>query len=561
MTNDAQPNRPETTERDDSDASEQNANGDARRESNGDARKSNGDGRAEAPSEGDGHAADADAEAPTSSLKSEFLDNKKNISVARARLEALYDEGTMEEIGAEVVHRVHDYGLEDKKIPGDGVVTACGEVDGRPVYAFAQDRTVLGGSLGEAHAKKITRLQDLALKAGAPLVAINDSGGARIQEGVDALGGYGEIFRRNVKASGVIPQISAIMGPCAGGAVYSPSLTDFVGMVDGSSFMFLTGPKVVKTVTFEDISVEELGGAVTHGNKTGVSHFVWEDDKEGIEYIKTILGYLPSNNREMPPVLETDDDIGRMDPDFHEVVPEDTSQAYDVRKVIDLVVDEDSFLEVHKEWAQNICVGLARLGGRTIGVVANQPDQQAGVLDIDASRKGARFIRTCNAFNIPLVSLVDVPGFLPGKHQEHDGVIDHGAKLLYAYCEATVPKLSVILRKAYGGAYIVMNSKHVGGDINLAWPTAEIAVMGAKGAVEILNRREIAAADDPDAKKQDLVEEYEEKFLNPDHAAQRGYLDAVIEPHETRRKLHKYLQILLNKREWMPPKRHGNMPT
>jgi len=561
MTNERQPNPSETTEGPESGRNAGESDGSADRTPS-----ENGDGREEPSAEAEtadssnGHA-ESREELPTENIRSEFLDNKKNISVAKARLERLFDDGTMEEIGSEVTHRVHDFGLEDKRPPGDGVVTACGHVDGRPVYAFAQDRTVLGGSLGEAHAEKITRLQDLALKAGAPLVAINDSGGARIQEGVDALGGYGEIFRRNVKASGVIPQISAIMGPCAGGAVYSPSLTDFVGMVDGSSFMFLTGPKVVKTVTFEDISVEELGGAVTHGNETGVSHFVWEDDREGIDDIRELLGYLPSNNRENPPAIETDDDLGRMDPEFHNVVPADTSEPYDVRDVIELVVDRDSFFEVHESWAKNIVVGLARIGGQVIGVVANQPDELAGVLDIDASRKGARFIRTCNAFNIPLVSMVDVPGFLPGKHQEHDGVIDHGAKLLYSYCEATVPKISVILRKAYGGAYIVMSSKHVGGDINLAWPSAEIAVMGAKGAVEILNRREIAAADDPDAKKQELVDEYEEKFLNPDHAAKRGYLDAVIEPHETRRKLHRYLQILIDKREWAPPKRNGNMPT
>jgi acetyl-CoA/propionyl-CoA carboxylase carboxyl transferase subunit len=493
-------------------------------------------------------------------VRSAVLDNKKKVSVARARLERLFDDGTMEELGSNVVHRVNDFGLEDKKIPGDGVITACGEVDGRPVYAFAQDRTVLGGSLGQAHAKKITRLQDLALNAGAPLVAINDSGGARIQEGVDALGGYGEIFRRNVAASGVIPQISAIMGPCAGGAVYSPSLTDFVGMVDGSSFMFLTGPKVVKTVTFEDVSVEELGGAVTHGDETGVSQFIWDDDEEGIECIQNLLGYMPSNNRETPPFQEPGDELDRMDPDFHDIVPEDTSAPYDARRVIDLIVDEGSFFEVHRDWAENIVVGFGRLGGHVVGIVANQPDKLAGVLDIDASRKGARFIRTCNAFNIPLISLVDVPGFLPGTDQEHGGVIDHGAKLLYAYCEATVPKLSVVLRKAYGGAYIVMSSKHVGGDINLAWPSAEIAVMGAKGAVEILNRREIQAADDPEAKKEELKQAYEEKFLNPDHAAKRGYLDAVIEPHATRRKLHRHLKILLNKREWMPPKKNGNIP-
>jgi acetyl-CoA carboxylase carboxyltransferase component len=490
----------------------------------------------------------------------EFVENRKRVSVAKSRLERLFDEGTMDEIGAEVVHRSHDFGLEKRKIPGDGVVTACGMVDGRPVYAFAQDRTVLGGSLGQAHAEKITRLQDLALRAGAPLVAINDSGGARIQEGVDALGGYGEIFRRNVAASGVIPQISVIAGPCAGGAVYSPALTDFVGMVEGSSFMFLTGPKVVKTVTFEDISVEELGGASTHAHKTGVSHFCWKNDVEAIEHVQKLLGYLPSNNHENPPFEEPDDEEERMNPDFHNVVPEDTRKPYDVRKVVDLCVDKDSFFEVHEHWAKNVVVGFARLGGHVVGVIANQPLFQAGVLDIDASRKASRFIRTCNGFHIPIISLVDVPGFLPGRQQEHQGVIDHGAKLLYAYCEATVPKLSVILRKAYGGAYIVMSSKHVGGDINLAWPSAEIAVMGANGAVEILNRREIAAADDPEAKKEELKNEYEEKFLNPTIAAQRGYLDAVIEPHETRRKLLRYLKVLLNKREWMPPKRHGNIP-
>ncbi len=502
------------------------------------------------------------AEAPQtdSDERQALVENRRKVSVAHARLERLFDDGTLEEIGADVTHRVEDFGLEKRRIPGDGVVTACGMVDGRPVYAFAQDRTVLGGSLGQAHAKKIARLQDLAIRAGAPLVAINDSGGARIQEGVDALGGYGEIFRRNVQASGVIPQISLIAGPCAGGAVYSPALTDFVGMVEGSSFMFLTGPKVVKTVTFEDITVEELGGAVTHAHKTGVSHFVWKNDIEAIDNTRKLLGYLPSNNREQAPFIEPEDDVERMNPAFHDIVPDDNSQPYDVRQMVDLVADKDSFFEVHPHWAKNIVVGFARLGGHVIGIVANQPAELAGVLDIDASRKAARFIRTCNGFHIPIVSLVDVPGFLPGRQQEHAGVIDHGAKLLYAYCEATVPKLSVILRKSYGGAYIVMSSKHVGGDINLSWPKAEIAVMGAKGAVEILNRRDIAAADDPDAKKDELIAEYEDKFLNPSIAAQRGYLDAVIEPHETRRKLYRYLRVLMNKREWMPPKRHGNMP-
>lgn len=493
-------------------------------------------------------------------VRAAVIGQPRKVSVARARLEMLFDPGTMEEIGAEVLHRATDFGLDKKRIAGDGVITACGQVDGRTVFAFAQDRTVLGGSLGEAHAMKIARLQDHALRNGSPFVAINDSGGARIQEGVDALGGYGEIFRRNVMSSGVIPQISLIMGPCAGGAVYSPALTDFVGMVDGSSYMFLTGPKVVKTVTFEDITTEELGGGRTHAAKTGVAALLFEDDRAAIEGTRRLLSYLPSNNQATPPITTTTDPVDRMDPEFHTIVPADPRQPYDVRKVIELVADHDSFFEVHANWAQNIVVGLGRLGGRVIGIIANQPLVLAGVLDIDASRKAARFIRTCNAFNIPLVSLVDVPGFLPGRHQEHNGVIDHGAKLLYAYCEATVPKLSVILRKSYGGAYIVMSSKHVGGDINLAWPRAEIAVMGAAGAVEVLNHREITAAEDPAAKTEELKAAYEQKFLNPDIAAQRGYLDAVIEPHETRHKLAKFLELLVNKREWMPPKRNGNVP-
>ena len=481
-------------------------------------------------------------------------------SVAHARLEQLFDEGSMDEIGASVEHRSRNFGLHKKRIPGDGVVTACGLVDGRPVYAFAQDRTVLGGSLGEAHAKKIARLQDLAIRAGAPFIAINDSGGARIQEGVDALGGYGEIFRRNVQASGVIPQISLIAGPCAGGAVYSPALTDFVGMVKGSSFMFLTGPRVVKKVTFEDITVDELGGAVTHSKKTGVSHFAWKNDVEAIANVKKLLSYLPSNRHEDPPFVASSDDAQRVDQRFEELVPDNKRKPYDIRKVIDVLVDSESFFEVQSRWAKNIVVGFGRLGGHVIGVVANQPRVKAGVLDIDASRKGARFIRTCNAFGIPLVSLVDVPGFMPGSKQEHGGVIDHGAKLLYAYCEATVPKLSVILRKAYGGAYIVMSSKHVGGDVNLAWPSAEIAVMGAPGAVEVLNRREIAAADDPQAKTDELIDEYEDKFLNPQIAASRGYIDAVIDPSQTRRRLHRHLRMMRDKSEWMPTRRNANNP-
>lgn len=512
------------------------------------------------PAISEGLAERSEAAEVAKKAREEILGNPRMIKVARARLEMLFDPGTMEEIGAEVLHRANDFGLDKKRIPGDGVVTACGKVDGRPVFAFAQDRTVLGGSLGEAHAMKIARLQDLALRSGAPFVAINDSGGARIQEGVDALGGYGEIFRRNVMASGVIPQISLIMGPCAGGAVYSPALTDFVGMVEGSSFMFLTGPKVVKTVTFEDVTVEELGGGRTHSEKTGVSAFLWKSDEEAIAATRKLLGYLPSNNREHPPVLDSSDCSDRMDVDFHAIVPDDPRKPYDVRKVVELVVDSDSFFEVQERFAQNVVVGFGRLGGHVIGIVANQPLVLAGVLDIDSSRKAARFIRTCNAFNIPIVSLVDVPGFLPGRHQEHGAVIDHGAKLLYAYCEAQVPKLSVILRKAYGGAYIVMSSKHVGGDINLAWPRAEIAVMGAAGAVEVLNRREIAAADDPQAKTEELKQAYEDKFLNPDIAAARGYLDAVVEPHETRRRLLRSLELIHNKREFAPPRRNGNIP-
>ena len=481
-------------------------------------------------------------------------------SVAYDRLEQLFDEGTMDEIGGDVAHRCNDFGLEEKRVAGDGVVTACGLVDGRPVYAFSQDRTVMGGSLGEAHAKKIARLQDLALRAGAPFVAINDSGGARIQEGVNALGGYGEIFRRNVKASGVIPQISLIAGPCAGGAVYSPALTDFVGMVEDSSFMFLTGPRVVKKVMHEDITVENLGGAKTHAKKSGVSHFVWDNDVEALNKVRQLLSYLPSNHREDPPFVDTGDDPERIEESFGEIVPDSTRKPYDICDVIDLLVDNDTFFEVQPGWAKNIVVGFGRLGGHVIGIVGNQPKMRAGVLDIDASRKGARFIRTCNAYGIPIVSLVDVPGFMPGSKQEHGGVIDHGAKLLYAYCEATVPKLSVILRKSYGGAYIVMSSKHVGGDINLAWPSAEIAVMGAQGAVEVLNRKEIAAADDPEERTQELVDEYEDKFLNPDIAAERGYIDAVIDPAHTRRRLHRHLRMTRNKSEWMPERRNPNNP-
>jgi acetyl-CoA carboxylase carboxyltransferase component len=481
--------------------------------------------------------------------------------MARARLLALFDEGTFEEVGAAVRHRATDFGLDKRTIPGDGVVTGFGEVDGRTVYAYAQERTALGGSLGEEHARKIARLQDQALQAGCPFVGMNDSGGARIQEGVDSLGGYGEIFRRNVRSSGIIPQISLILGPCAGGAVYSPALTDFVGMVDRQSYMFLTGPKVVKTVTFEDVTTEELGGGAIHSTKTGVSSFLFKDEAEAIATVRRILSYLPSNCHEKPPVVECDDPVDRMPHDLEDIVPQNPRLPYDVRKVVEQIVDLGSLLEVHEKWARNIVVGFARLDGNSVGVVANQPLEFAGVLDIDASRKAARFIRTCNAFGVPIVSFVDVPGFLPGVEQEMGAVIDHGAKLLYAYCEATVPKLSVILRKAYGGAYIVMSSKHVGGDCNLAWPTAEIAVMGSKGAVEILHSKELHAADDPEAVRAKREGEYKEMFLSPDRAAARGYIDEVIAPCETRRKLIRNLRALRNKTEHWPARRNSNMPT
>ncbi len=487
---------------------------------------------------------------------------KKRRSVARARLRALFDPGSFQEIGAEILHRSTDFGLEKRQMPGDGVVTGFGQIAGRTVYAYSQDRTILGGSLGEAHAKKITHLQDLALRTQSPLVGINDSGGARIQEGIDSLGGYGEIFRRNVQASGVIPQISLILGPCAGGAVYSPALTDFVGMVDRRSYMFLTGPKVVKTVTFEDVTVERLGGAAVHSGQTGVSHFLFADEMEAIQNVRRLLSYLPQNCHEPPPVPRNPGDpVDRMPAALERIVPAQARQPYDVREVVAEVVDRDSFLEVHQNWARNIVVGLARLGGHSVGIIANQPAHLAGVLDIDASRKAARFIRTCNAFRLPLVSFVDVPGFLPGTDQEHHGVIDHGAKLLYAYCEATVPKLSVILRKAYGGAYIVMSSRHVGGDCNLSWPTAEIAVMGAQGAVEILFSRQLAKEPDPAACAEKLKKDYEERFLSPQRAVERGFIDEVIAPCETRRTLCRYLHALKNKEESRQPRRNGNIPT
>ena len=472
--------------------------------------------------------------------------------------------GSFEEIGAAVTHRCTTFGLDAKRPAGDGVVTGVGTIEGRTAYAYAQDRTALGGSLGQAHAEKIARVLDLAGDGGAPFVGINDSGGARIQEGVDSLGGYGLIFARNVRYSGLIPQISVICGPCAGGAVYSPALTDFIFMVDGSSYMFLTGPKVVRTVTFEDVTTEELGGARTHTGRSGVAHFLHATDLEALAGVRHLLSYLPARWDQAPPGpagAEPDRGASELCPTIEEVFPRSPRTPYDVRSIVHAIADAGSFLEVQAYWARNIVVGFARLGGRAIGVVANQPLELAGCLDIGASRKAARFVRTCNAFNIPIVTLVDVPGFLPGSDQEHQGIITHGAKLLYAYCEATVPKIALILRKAYGGAYIVMSSKHIGGDVCLAWPTAEIAVMGARGAVEVLFRREIERAQDPIARAAELQKEYETTFLNPAQAASRGYVDAVIEPADSRRKIARFLERLDGKRQALPPRRCSNMPT
>ena len=479
---------------------------------------------------------------------------------ARARLEQMFDPGTFTEVDAQVHHRARQFGMDGKRLPGDGVVCGFGEVNGRAVYAYSQDRSVLGGSLGEAHAQKIAKVLELAGKTGCPVVGINDSGGARIQEGVEALAGYGEIFRRNVRYSGVIPQISLLMGPCAGGAVYSPALTDFVVMVDQKSYMFVTGPKVVRAVTSEDIDTESLGGGRVHAETSGVAHFLVKSEVEGLELARQILSYLPANNCETPPFVVTDDEPTRRCDELSRIVPEQANRPYDVAEVVRTVMDQGSFLEVRARWAQNVRVGFARLGGYPVGVIANNPAILAGVLDIDAARKAARFIRTCNAFGLPLVSFVDVPGFLPGRGQEHAGIIDHGAKLAFAYCEATVPKLSVILRKAYGGAYIVMSSKHVGGDLNLSWPAAEIAVMGASGAVEILHGRELKGHADPKARAAELTAEYNTAFANPSIAAARGFLDAVIDPSETRGMLYRGLRALIGKREDLPWKRNGNVP-
>ena len=479
---------------------------------------------------------------------------------ARERIDLLLDDDSFVETDALAVHRATGFGIEEKKIPGDGVVTGHGTVDGRPVAVFSQDFTAFGGSLGEVFAEKVVKVMDLAVRNGIPVVGLNDSGGARIQEGVVSLGGYGDIFLRNVRASGVVPQLSVIMGPCAGGAVYSPAITDFVVMVQETSHMFITGPDVIKTVTGEDVTFEQLGGAVTHASTSGVAHLAAESEEAAIEEVRLLLSFLPSNNLEPAPVEPTDDPADRLVPELDEFMPDSPNVPYDVRDVVRAVVDDEHFVEIHDLWARNIVVGFARIDGRAVGVVANQPSHLAGVLDIESSEKAARFVRTCDAFNVPIVTFVDVPGFMPGTDQEHNGIIRRGAKLLYAYAEATVPKITIILRKAYGGAYDVMGSKHLGADVNLAWPSAEIAVMGAKGAVSILYRRELAAAEDPDKLHEDFEEEYARDLANPWKAAERGYVDAVIEPSQTRVQLARALDFTSSKREARPPRKHGNIP-
>ncbi|MEM7549198.1 MAG: acyl-CoA carboxylase subunit beta [Bacteroidota bacterium] len=485
--------------------------------------------------------------------------HKKGKLTARERLDLLLDEGSFEEIGKLVVHRAKDFGLESQQYLGDGVVTGYGTISGRLVYVFSQDFTVFGGSLSETHAEKIVKVMELAMKNGAPIIGLNDSGGARIQEGVVSLAGYADIFYRNTLASGVIPQISAILGPCAGGAVYSPAITDFIYMVEGTSYMFVTGPNVVKTVTQEDVTSEELGGASVHSSKSGVAHFSNANEVECIESIKKLVSFIPQSCEEETP--RADYKINNeLRPGLNEIIPENPNQPYDMREVIEGIVDEDSFYEVHKNFAENIVVGFARLAGRSVGIVGNQPAALAGVLDIDSSVKGARFVRFCDSFNIPLLVLEDVPGFLPGTDQEWNAIITNGAKLLYAFSEATVPRVTVITRKAYGGAYDVMNSKHIGADMNFAWPMAEIAVMGARGAAEIIFRKEISESDDPEAKLQEKIDDYTEKFANPYRAAGRGFIDEVIIPENTRIKLIKAFEMLQNKVDVRPKKKHGNIP-
>ncbi|HSO12477.1 MAG TPA: acyl-CoA carboxylase subunit beta [Anaerolineales bacterium] len=486
--------------------------------------------------------------------------HKKGRLTARERIDLLLDKGSFREVDAFIQHRTHDFDLDKQKFMSDSVVTGWGTVEGRLVYVFSQDFTVFGGSLGEVHAEKVCKIMDMAMKNGAPVIGLNDSGGARIQEGVVSLAGYADIFLRNTLASGVIPQISAIMGPCAGGAVYSPALTDFIFMTRNTSYMFVTGPDVVKTVTHEEVTQEELGGASVHSEKSGVCHIAADSEADTLYLIRKLLGYLPQNNMEDPPFLAGGDDPLRMDEALNAIIPDDANKPYDMKEVIRMIVDNGQFFEIHENYAQNIVVGFSRLGGHSIGIVANQPAVLAGVLDIDASEKAARFVRFCDSFNIPILTLEDVPGFLPGTNQEHHGIIRSGAKLLYAYCEATVPKLTVITRKAYGGAYDVMSSKHIRGDFNVAWPSAEIAVMGPDGAVNIIFRKELEKAKDPVKRKAELVAEYREKFASPYVAAERGYIDDVIEPKETRPRLINALEMLSNKRDANPAKKHGNIP-
>jgi propionyl-CoA carboxylase beta chain len=479
---------------------------------------------------------------------------------ARERINVLFDPGTFQELGVFVVHRCTDFGMDKQKFTGDGVVAGYGKINGRLTYAFSQDFTVFGGTMSEANAAKICRLMDLAMENGAPILGLNDSGGARIQEGVASLGGYADVFLRNTLASGVVPQISAIMGPCAGGAVYSPAITDFILMVDRTSHMFVTGPNVIKTVTNEEVSFEELGGATTHNTKSGVAHFMAKNDQDCIVRIRRLLQFLPQNNLDEPPRLDTNDDANRSDVALNSIVPDNPKEPYDMIEVIKRVADNGDFLEVQPLYAQNIVIGFIRLNGRSVGVVGNQPKFLAGVLDIKSSNKGARFVRFCDAFNIPILTFEDVPGFLPGTEQEFGGIIKHGAKLLFAYCEATVPKITVITRKAYGGAYDVMSSKHIRADYNIAWPTAELAVMGAEGAVNILNRKNIEQSDDPDKLREKLIQEFNDKFANPYIAAQLGFVDDIIEPRATRPTVIGALESLENKRQSLPPKKHGNLP-
>jgi propionyl-CoA carboxylase beta chain len=486
--------------------------------------------------------------------------HKKGKLTARERIDLLLDEGSFVELDRFVRHRCRDFGMDQKSFPGDGVVTGYGRIDGRKVFVFSQDFTVFGGSLSEAFAEKICKVMDLAVKVGAPVIGINDSGGARIQEGVVSLGGYAEIFLRNTLASGVVPQISVILGPCAGGAVYSPALTDFVVMADRTSYMYITGPNVVKTVTHEEVTHETLGGSHVHSEKSGVAHFRADGDAAALQLVRELFAYVPSNNLEEPPALDVGDPADRRDDSLAGLIPSSANQPYDMKEVVRRVVDGDRFFEVHEGFARNLIVGFARLGGRVVGIVGNQPAVLAGVLDIDASVKGARFVRFCDCFNVPIVTFEDVPGFMPGTAQEHGGIIRHGAKLLYAYCEATVPRITVITRKAYGGAYDVLNSKHIRGDMNYAWPSAEVAVMGPKGAVEIIFRKELEQAADRKKREEELIAEYRDKFANPYSAAERGYVDEVIDPADTRRRLIGALDLLRTKRDRNPPKKHGNIP-